>query len=273
MLKQLPIPKKPWNSISMDFIEQLPESSGFTAILVVVDRFMKQGIFIPMTNEVNSAELAHLFILHIFSKHGVLLHVISDHGSKFVSRFFHSLGKVLDMTLHFTSGYHPEGDRQMERTNQMLEQYLHCYCNYQQDNWFELLPLVEFAYNNALSATMGISPFFVNKGYHPNISLYLECEVTSVHAQELAVDLDKLHQELRTQITDVQRRYQGPADTCRAPAPEFKVGARVYVKAKYFCMTRPSWKLAEKFLGPFEIIGKAGWPSFILLLSEALRLS
>src|ERR1700726_4351209 len=116
-LKQLPIPEKPWNSISMDFIEQLPESSGFTMILVVVDRFTKQGIFIPMTNKVNSAELARLFILHVFSKHGVPLHVTSDRGSEFVSHFFRLLGKVLDMTLHFTSGYHPEGDGQTERTN------------------------------------------------------------------------------------------------------------------------------------------------------------
>ena len=192
----------------MDFIEQLPKSSGFTTILVVVDRFTKQGIFIPTTNEVNSAELARLFILHVFSKHGVPSHVTSDRSSEFVSHFFRSLGKVLDMTLHFTSGYHPEGDGQTERTNQTLEQYLHCYCNYQQDNCSKLLPLAEFAYNNAPSATMGISPFFANKsyhpGYHPNISVYLECEVTSVHAQELAVDLDKLHQELRTQVADAQ---------------------------------------------------------------------
>src|ERR1700731_4753288 len=123
-LKQLPIPEKLWNSISMDFIEQLPESSGFTAILVVVDRFTKQGIFILTTNEVNSAELARLFVLHVFSKHGAPSHVTSNCGSEFVSHFFRSLGKVLDMTLHFTSGYHPEGDGQTERTNQTLEQYL-----------------------------------------------------------------------------------------------------------------------------------------------------
>ena len=209
----------------MDFIEQLPESSSFTAILVVVDRFTKQGIFIPTTNEVNSAELACLFALHVFSKHGVPSHVTSDCGSEFISRFFHSLGKVLNMTLHFTSGYHPEGDGQTERTNQTLEQYLRCYCNYQQDNWSELLPLVEFAYNNALSATTGISPFFANKGYHPNISVYLEREVTSVCARELTVDLDKLHQELRTQISNAQHHYQGLADTHQAPALEFKVGA------------------------------------------------
>ena len=45
LLKQLPVPEKPWNSISMDFIEQLPQSSGFTAILVIVDWLSKQAIF------------------------------------------------------------------------------------------------------------------------------------------------------------------------------------------------------------------------------------
>ena len=50
--------------------------------------------------------------------------------------------------------YHPEGDGQTEPTNQTLEQYLRVYCNYQQDNWADLLPLMEFAYNNALSATV-----------------------------------------------------------------------------------------------------------------------
>ena len=44
LLRQLPVPSCPWNSISMDFIEHLPTSGGLTSILVVVDRFTKQGI-------------------------------------------------------------------------------------------------------------------------------------------------------------------------------------------------------------------------------------
>jgi hypothetical protein len=56
--------------------------------------------------------LAKLFILHVFSKHGVPSHVTSDHGSEFMSSFFHSLGKALNMELHFTSGYHPDTDKQ-----------------------------------------------------------------------------------------------------------------------------------------------------------------
>ena len=65
-------------------------------------------------------------------------HVTSDRGTEFVSHFFQSLGKALDMHLHFTSGYHPEGNGQTDRFNQTLEQYLRIYCNYQQDNWADL---------------------------------------------------------------------------------------------------------------------------------------
>jgi IS30 family transposase len=101
----------------MDFIEQLPNSEGFTAILVVVDRFTKQALFILTHNTITSAQLAELFIIHVFSKHGVPSHVTSNRGSKFVSCFFCSLRKALNMKLHFTSGYHPEGDGQTECVN------------------------------------------------------------------------------------------------------------------------------------------------------------
>ena len=203
-LKQLPIPERPWNSISMDLIEQLPNSDGYSAILVVVDRLSKQAIFIPTHDTLTAPELADLFVTHVFSKHGVPSHVTSDRGSEFVSHFFRSLGKALDMRLHFTSGYHPEGDGQTERVNQTLEQYLRIYCNYQQDNWSRLLPLAEFAYNNAPNVTTGVSPFFANKGYNPAISVYPERDLTSARAREYAVDLDELHAALRTTIAEAQ---------------------------------------------------------------------
>jgi hypothetical protein len=100
------------------------------------------------------------------------------------------------MELHFTSGYHPEGDRQTEQMNQALEQYLRVYCNYQQDNWADLLPITEFAYNNAPNATTGISPFFTNKGYHPNISIHPEKELASSCTHDFVTDLDQLDQYL-----------------------------------------------------------------------------
>ena len=149
---------------------------------------------------------------YVFSKHGVPEHVTSNCGPEFISRFFQSLGKALDMTLHFTSGYHPEGDGQTKCTNQTLEQYLCIFCNYQQDNWNTLLPLAEFAYNNAPSATTTTSPFFANKCYHPNLTIHLERDLALSRAKNLVVNLDELHQELKATIAEAQKCYQIPAD-------------------------------------------------------------
>ena len=108
----------------MDFIEKLPMSDGSGLILVIIDHLTKQSIFIPTIDTITSPMLAKLFVLPVFSKHGIPSHVTSDHSMEFVSAFFCSLGKVLDMKLHFTSGYHPEGDGQTEHANQTLKQYL-----------------------------------------------------------------------------------------------------------------------------------------------------
>ena len=108
----------------MDFIEKLPMSDSSDTILVIIDHLTKQSIFILTIETITSPMLANLFVLLVFSKHGVPLHITSDHSMEFISAFFRSLSKVLDMKLHFTSHYHPEGDRQTECTYQTLEQYL-----------------------------------------------------------------------------------------------------------------------------------------------------
>jgi hypothetical protein len=75
-----------------------------------------------------------------------------------------------------------------------LEQYIRIFCSYQQDDWDKLLTLAEFALNNTLNASTGISPFFVNKGYNPAITVHPERDVTNTYAKDFAVDLQDLHQ-------------------------------------------------------------------------------
>src|SRR5258708_14348720 len=128
------------------------------------------------------------------------------------------------MELHFMSGYHPEGDGQMECLNQVLEQYLRAYTNYQQDNWSSLLLLVEFAYNNAMNEMTRVSPFFTNKGYHPSLMVELNVQVSSIGAQHFISDLDDLHTELKQSIAKAQEHYQKYADEHHSPAPLLKIG-------------------------------------------------
>jgi len=88
--------------------------------------------------------------------------------------------------------------------NQTLKQYFYVYCNYQQDNWSELLPLAEFAYNNALSTTTSVSSFFANKGYHPNITVHPKYNIASSQAHDFAIDLDELQSILKAEISTAQ---------------------------------------------------------------------
>ncbi len=134
-----------------------------------------------------------------------------------------------------------------------------------------LLPIAEFAYNNAPNASTGISPFFANKGYHPNITVHPERDIASARAHDFVVNLDELHQFLCDEITQAQSRYKIQADKRRNLAPPFKVGDKVFLNSKHIKTMCPTAKFAEKFLGPFKIISQPGSHSFTLKLPSDLH--
>jgi hypothetical protein len=277
LLKQLPIPERPWESISVDFIGELPASvaadSGIThnAILVVVDRLSKMSLFIPTTTTAGSADLARLYVRHVFSKHGVPSDIVSDRGSTFTSQFMSALGRLLNIKMNYSTAYHPETDGQTERTNQTLESYLRMYTNYQQDDWADLLPIAEFAYNNAPHSATQVSPFFANYGYNPRATLSLDVSVPDPSAHDFSKTLSELHRYCREQVGVAQSQYQTPADRRRLPAPNLVVGDLVWLNAKNITTQRPSKKLDHKRLGPFAITSKISTHAFRLDLPRGMR--
>lgn len=152
----------------------------------------------------------------------------------------------------------------------MFEQYIWIYTSYQQDNWDEILPLAEFAYNNAPNASTGVSPFFANKGYHPNITVRPEIDIRSDRARDFVINIDELHSYLRDELTNAQNRYKEQADRSRIPHPEFPIGSDTFVLAKHICSTWPMMKFSERYLGPFKVIGRPGSLSYKLQLPPYL---
>ena len=172
-LQAILIPDKAWNSIALDFIIKLPISKEpitnclFDSILVITDRLMKYSYFIPYKESINSKDLAYIFLRHIYSAHRLPDEIISDRGTTLTLKFWQSLMQQLGANHKLSTAFHPQTDRQTKRLNQTLEQYLHCYINYQQDNWVSLLPLAQFAYNSAPIETIKISPFYANYRFQP----------------------------------------------------------------------------------------------------------
>jgi hypothetical protein len=236
----------------MDFIEKLPTSDGYDSILVVVDRLTKLAIFVPTTTSLSARGLADLFVRHVFSKHGVPVDIVSDRGTKFTSAFWSSLSAALGIKQNLSTAYHLQTDGQTERVNQVLEQYLHLYVNYDQDNWAALLPLAEFAYNNAPHSSTNMSPFFATYGYHPTLDIAPRL-ARAGSAAEHAENLRDLHEHAKKEIAKAIDRFRTAADRGRLPAPDYRVGQHVWLSAENIRTTRPSRKLAERRLGPFRI--------------------
>ena len=145
----------PWDARSMDFIMQLPKSNGCSTVRVNVDRFTKMAYFDPVKDRQKIAEgCAKLFLENIWKVYGLLSSIISDSDPMFTSKFWAELMGRLDVRLRKSTTFHPQTDGQTVRVNQSIEQYLRQYCNNEQENCNDLLPLSEYAYNNlATTAT------------------------------------------------------------------------------------------------------------------------
>ena len=114
VLRPLPIPNRPWSSISMDFVTGLPWSNGNDAIWVVVDRLTKMHHFVPCRTTTSAPNVANLFLQHVWKHHGLPQDIISDRGPQFASDFWRQLCSRLGISPRLSTAFHPETDGQTE---------------------------------------------------------------------------------------------------------------------------------------------------------------
>ena len=124
------IPEKPWSYILIDFITKLPLAQGYNAILVVYDCFSKMVHFIATTEKTLVEGLAKLFWDHIWKLHELPESIISDRRVQFVVGMIKELNNLLEIQTKLLMAYYPQTDRQTERINQKLEQYLRVFIDY-----------------------------------------------------------------------------------------------------------------------------------------------
>ncbi|GKB36581.1 putative reverse transcriptase domain-containing protein, partial [Tanacetum coccineum] len=111
--------------ITMDFVSGLPRTpSGYDSIWVIVDRLTKSAYFLPMKKTDSMEKLTQLYLKEIVCRHGVSVSIISDRDSRFASGFWRSLQNALGTEVNMSTAYHPETDRQSERTIEPLEDML-----------------------------------------------------------------------------------------------------------------------------------------------------
>jgi hypothetical protein len=252
-LQPMPIPAAPWSSIGMDFLGPVPMSkNGNEIILVVVDRLTKMAHFIPTIRKFTSQIVADLFIKHVFRHHGLPESIVSDRDSKFTSHFWKALHKELGVKMLMSTAEHPQTDGQSEAMVKVIQKMLRPFtiCG---DDWEELLPTLEFAYNDTVQATTQQTPFFLNYGRNPVGAR--RADTSNVPNAEYFVDfLLQLQQAARDAIQDAQLIQARHADSHRIPAPHLNPGDWVLLKRK----KNQEDKLGLSHDGPFKVLEMRG---------------
>ena len=274
LLQPLSAPDYPWQSITMDFVTGLPKSNDYQSLLVVVDRLTKFARFIPLTSveRPTAPECADLVFNIIFCRHGLPLQIITDRDTVFTSKFWNCLLKHLKVKPSKSTAFHPQTDGQTERTNQTLEAYLRCYCDYNQENWSSLLPTAEFCYNNAYHSTIRMSPFKAYTGRDANFQVLPVLPSSFPSVEERLTEINKLHCICRENITKANETFSEYANRCRKESPDFQIGDKVWLNRIHIATTRPSLKLDYKKFGPYKITQRINKVAFKLGLPQHLKI-
>ena len=276
LLEPLPVPEKPWQWMSVDFITGLPPSKWagktYDAIMVVMDLFTKYSLYVPTTKDVDAAGLAELFYEKIMPAFGMPENLVSDRGTVFTSEFWSSFCYLLGTRRRLSTAYHPQTDGQTERQNQTLEYYLRHYVNWQQDDWARWLPLAQFAYNTTKHTALNMSPAEALCGARPALRTSVNEQTQQVHvdAENRVKGIEKMRRGLDQRLKQSKETMKRAYDR-KHQEMTFRIGDWVALSNKHLGTDRPSTKLDHKRDGPFQIAGTVGKQAYKLILTPRYR--
>jgi len=243
--------------------------------MVVIDRFTKMAHFISLKENATAKDVADTFLREVCKLHGLPTEIISDMDAKFSGEFWESLCKSLSIRRKMSTEYHPQTrtDRQTERTNQTLEGYLRNFVNYDQNDWYQLLPQAEHAYNNSTTNAHGMSPFYANYGFHTQTQWMKEREAQNPGAGLYAHRMQVTHPHARKALEQTREEMCKYYDWKACQQPDINVGDLVMLNAKNIRTKRPTKKLSPRMHGPFKVLEvKKGERAFKLEISPRWKI-
>lgn len=276
-LQPLPIPAAPWSSVGMDFITHLPKTAtGFTAIVVFIDRLTKMVHLAPTFDTVTAEGTADLFFNNVWKHHGLPDDLVTDRGSVFTGSYFTEVLRLVGTKHNRTTAYHPQSDGQTERVNRVLEDMLRHYVgSLRHGDWDKCLPAAEFAINNSFHESIGTTPFRLNYGRDPRLPLSIPTSPIPAAAR-FADQMEEGLTQAKRCLQAAQQRQKVYYDSRRRDV-SFQEGEEVLLSTKHINLRRTgdkgsTPKLLPKWIGPFRITTVIGKGAYKLDLPSNMKI-
>lgn len=280
LLHSLPVPSRPWGSIAMDFIGPFPRSGEHDYLWVVLCRLTSLVHLVPISTTTTANQLAWLYVKEIVKLHGIADSIVSDRDTKFTSRFWTEVHRLLGTRLLMSTAFHPQTDGATERANRSIGQILRAAVAPDQRDWVDRLPMVEFAINSSISSSTGFAPFELTYGILPRMVTGLETGTVAPGVEKFAKlaleNLSHAHDAIiesrvsQTYHANKARRDEHEVGGIHHP---MKVGDLVYLSTKNLSIPKGrARKLVHKFIGPYRVTAcRADKSVYTLDLPEDLK--
>ena len=252
--------------LCMDFKEFPKDKSGYDQILVIIDRLSKQAITIPCHKTITARGMADLFVQWVYRFGHTPESIVSDRGPQFVSSFWSEFCRIIGVKVKLSTAYHKETDGQTEIMNKYIDQRLRPFVSYYQDNWSDLLPIMDRVQLTLPHSSLGMSPYQVLYGSEPKQSWHWSRgdppsqPLHLLNHRDAATLATRMHEAwgiAKKNMETAQNRMRIAKDSHRLPV-NWAVGDKVYLSTKNLAPDHPSRKLSALWEGPFEVLEQVG---------------
>jgi transposase InsO family protein len=226
---------RPLEIVAIDFTLLEKSSSGIENVLVMSDVFTKYSIAVP-TKDQTAKTVAKILQREWFNKLGVPSKIHSDLGRSFENKIIQALCKIYGTKKTRTTGYHPQGNSQVERFNRTLHNLLRTLQNEEKKNWPNHIHELVFAYNCSPNSSTGYSPFFLFFGREPRLpidNLLVEVDVGNQNKDDWVTQHQKRMKEAMSRAYDMIKRKAHLRKQRHDKSVVVKVlpiGAKVYLR-------------------------------------------
>lgn len=262
LLKSVEVASKPFEKISMDFLEGLPSSQGYTNILVMVDSNSRFALAFPTRNL--TAETVAKHVLKVSFMFGVPKVIISDRGTAFTSQLNQALETAFDIKHNFTTSYRPQSNGLCEKINSIILKMLAHFVRENDKQWSQFLDPIIFAYNTSKLTNLPYSPAELLFGYQPNQppDILLTQQDTDLTLKDRLQKINLIRRQVPELMKSLQEKQKFTYDQHRIGV-DFQPGDLVLIE-------RPRtnqygyYKFQPRFVGPYKILEKQSENNYIV---------